>query len=134
MEGDDGPQRVDLQTSPISLLGTFIATGGNPTSIAITPNGTRAYTQSIGSNTVSVINTSTNALAAPDIALTGATFVAITPDGTRAYVSQSSQNTVQAINTATNAVEGAAISTPGSPSGLAISPDGSKLYVAPDRV
>jgi YVTN family beta-propeller protein len=132
-EGDDGVQRVDLQTTPISLLGSPIATGTNPVSIAITPDGTRAYTQSIGSDTVSVINTATNALAAPNIAVTDATYVAITPDGARAYVSQSAQATVSVISTATNTVTGGTISMGGAgsaPSGIAITPDGSKAYVA----
>jgi YVTN family beta-propeller protein len=36
----------------------------NPEDIAITPDGTSAYVTNTGSNTVSVINTSTNAVSA----------------------------------------------------------------------
>ena len=63
-----------------------------------------AYISNQGSNSVSVINTATNAVVATVGVGTNPSGVAVTPDGTRAYVANTGSNSVSVINTATNAV------------------------------
>jgi YVTN family beta-propeller protein len=66
-----------------------------------------AYVANSGSNTVSVIDTATNKVVGPPIALgtgTGPVAVAVTPDGTHAYVANGGTGTVSVIATATNTV------------------------------
>ncbi len=89
---------------------------------------TRAYVTSINTNTVSVIDTSTNSVAATIPVGSGPAGVVVSPDGTTAYVSNSNDGTLSVIDTATNSVT-ATISTGGTPGFSAISPDGKTLFV-----
>lgn len=99
----------------------------------------RAYVTLSNSNSVSVIDTSSNTVIAtipvggfPDA-------VAITSDGSRAYVANGLDNTVSVIDTPTNTVV-ATVSLLGtldcaqtlclSPFGIAITPDGTRAYVS----
>src|SRR4051812_3798445 len=69
-----------------------------------------AYITNYGSNTVSVIDTLTNALVGSPIPVGSLPFgVAVTPDGSRVYVANFSSGTVSVIATATNAVTGSPI-------------------------
>ncbi len=80
------------------------------------------------SNSVTVIDTTTNKVVTTiDVGLAPAG-VAVTPDGRRVYVTNLN-NTVSVIATATNAVS-ATISVGNGPVGVAFTPDGSKAYVA----
>ena len=79
--------------------------------------------------TVSVINTSTNAVTATIAVGSGPYKAAVTPDGTKAYVANSTGNSVSVINTSTNAVT-STIAVGSGPTGIAVSPDGTKAYVA----
>ena len=88
-----------------------------------------AYVTNLNAGTVSVINTSTNAVS-DTITIGGAPFgVAITPDATEAYITNQNSGTVQVVNTSTNTL--AATITVGSfPRGIDIAPDNRKAYVA----
>ena len=54
----------------------------------------------------------------------------MSPDRTRIYVTNQNSNSVSVINTATNAIDGTAIAVGSKPAGVALSADGSTLYVA----
>jgi YVTN family beta-propeller protein len=70
--------------------------------LTITPDGTRIYASTASSTTVSVIDTSTNAVVnSIPLGNNSPTESAITPDGARLYL-PSVQNRVSVINTATN--------------------------------
>jgi YVTN family beta-propeller protein len=76
----------------VSVIDTFsntsvatVGVGRAPVSVAITPDGTRAYVTNFD-NTVSVIATSGNTVVATVGVGGGPAGVAIAPDGTRAYV------------------------------------------------
>lgn len=101
----------------------------NPLSVCISPDGTRVYVSKYHSNTVSVINTSTNAVIAVVPVGNNPSGMAISPDGSKIYVTNTGQNTVFVINTATNAVD-ATMVVGTAPHGIDLSPDGSQLYVA----
>ena len=100
-----------IDTATNTLIGRF-AVGSGATGIAINAAGTRLYvTQSYSStNTVSVIDTATNAVVGSPIAVgVEPEGIAIDPSGTRVLVANSASNTVSVIDTATNTVIGAPI-------------------------
>ena len=90
--------------------------------------GPFAYVGNDGSGTVSVIDTSTNAVTATVTVGTQPIGVAITPNGAYAYVANNASNTVSVIDTSTNAVT-ATVTVGTSPPGVAITPNGSYAYV-----
>jgi YVTN family beta-propeller protein len=117
-----------LSTSDNSV--TVINGFSKPVGVAITPDGTRAYVTNYDSNTVSVINTATNAVIGSPIAVgSGPWRIAITPDGTRAYVGNLDA-TVTVINTVTNTV---ARTISVQALGFAFTPDGARAYLADDN-
>src|SRR6266849_1875745 len=92
-----------------------------------------AYITNQGSNTVSVIDTATDAVIATILVGARAFGVAVSPDGSTVYVTKSfalPPGPISVIDTATNTV----IATTGDPIaggtfGVAVTPDGSKVYV-----
>jgi len=90
-----------------------------------------AYITNMGSNSVSVIDTSTNTVTATINAGHYPLGVVIAPDGTKAYVANA-EGTVSIIDTSINNVIGT-VEVGGYPYGIAISPDGKKVYVACDE-
>jgi YVTN family beta-propeller protein len=117
-----------LDTTSGSVTGT-IPVGGEPTSIAMIPDGRRAFVVNRTSNDVSVIETATDRVVATIPVGAGPYGIAITPDGSRAYVTNSFTGTVTVIGTRTDNVIGLPITVGGSPSGIAVTPDGSRAYV-----
>jgi len=108
---------------------TATITGFNaPCGVAVTPNGAYAYVTNINSNTVSVINTATNAIAAT-VNVGGNPYgVAVTPNGAYAYVVNTGGGTVSVINTATNTVK-ATVNVGSRPFRVAITPNSAYAYV-----
>ncbi|MEO3761491.1 beta-propeller fold lactonase family protein, partial [Mycobacterium sp. B14F4] len=123
---------TDATSANFNKVIATIPVGANPRGIAFaqTVNGPRLYVVNRTSNTVTVINASTNQVTVSAIGV-GATpqQVVVSADGTRAYVSNYGSNSVSVINTATNTVEGTT-AVPSMPVGVALSADGSVLYVA----
>jgi YVTN family beta-propeller protein len=134
---------------PITLatgaLGTGIAVGtqGDPGAIVITPNGEKAYVANYGSYSVTAITTSTNAVAATITIGTGTTgkpiALAASPNSAHVYVADQGNSQIDDITTSTNTVAKTIavgsmadtnVSGGGDPNILAVTPEGSKLYVA----
>ena len=88
----------------------------------------QAYVANRNANTVSVIDTATNAVAATLAVGTSPEEVAISGDGTRAYVINTGSHSLSVIDTAAQAVI-ATIALGDEPSGLAVSPAGDRVYV-----
>lgn len=127
---------VNTTTNSVSALespggrevGLPIKTGEQPNSIAITPNGQRAYVANFLGNSVTVIETGTR-IPIKTIPLTAhAESIAISPDGKTAYVTVESSERVFTINTESNAVTGSVVAGTKA-SALAISPNGETAYV-----
>ena len=93
--------------------------------------GPFAYVCNEGSASVSVIDTSTNAVTATVTVGTGPSGVAITPNGSYAYVTNEGAGTVSVIDTSTNVVT-ATVTVGSSPTGVAITPNGAYAYVCND--
>lgn len=91
-----------------------------------------AYVTNYNSNTVSVIDTTTNKVTATLPVGLCPWGVAVSPDGTRVYVTNWNSNTVSVIDTTTNTVI-ATVDVGNNPMGIAVTPDGSKVYVANDN-
>jgi YVTN family beta-propeller protein len=95
--------------------------------------GPRLYVTNVVDNTVSVIDTATNAVVGSPIRVgTQPRGIAITPNGVAAYVTNFRDDTVSVIDIATNAVTNtiALRQAKGQkgPQGIAIAPDGTKVY------
>lgn len=98
--------------------------------LAVPAQGTQfAYVANAGSSSVSVIDTSTNAVIDTIGVEARPVGVAFTPTGSRAYVTNSASDSVSVIDTGTNSVT-ATIHVAGFPQGIAITPDGTRAYVA----
>ena len=87
-----------------------------------------AYVANAGSNTVSVINPTTNTVVATIPVGPNPVNIAVTPNGTSAYVTNAGSNTVSVINTATNTVV-ATVPVGANPVNVAVTPNGASAYV-----
>jgi YVTN family beta-propeller protein len=127
-----------LAASGVGDIAAFTTTNNTATAITSTVRVTpvsgvlspaNAYVTNTSSNTVSVINTSTNAVVNTIAVGSGPQGVSVSPDGSRVYIANFSSNTVSVINTSTNTVV-ATIGVGSSPTGVVVSPDGSRVYAA----
>lgn len=128
---------IDLATNPVTV-GTAINVGGNPEGVAFSPNGLTAYVaenaNTSGTAEVLPITVATDAVGTAITAGLGPHpfSIAITPDGSTAYVGDAGTGTsgkVYPIALSSGTV-GSGIAVGGGAPGIAISPDGSKAYVA----
>ncbi len=87
-----------------------------------------AYVANISGNSLSVVNTGNNTVAATVSMPASPSGLAVTPDGTRVYVACQGANTVAVLSTATNSVI-ATIPVGTTPVQLAVSPNGAQVYV-----
>ena len=114
-----------------------IPLGGLQETIAITPDGARAYIGRSGlggfadPGAVDVFDTPTNKrVGAPIPVGPHPADVAITPDGSRVYVVHANPgNSVSVIDTASNTAGPTPIPVGGQPLEIAISPDGARAYI-----
>lgn len=116
-----------IDTSSNTVVAT-VPLGSQPNSVALTPDGSRAYVTN-GGGDVWVLSTSSNAVLAKIVVGGYPSGIAITPDGTRAYVTKDNANSVAVIDTSRNAVV-ATMNVGAAPGGVAITPDGKHAYVA----
>ncbi len=128
--GDNTVSVLDVRAntvvgSPISVI--------NPSVVAITPNGKRAYVCSNNlPGAVYVIDVATNTIMGEPIVVDKyPDAIAISPDGTKVIVGNNyyETSTVTVINTMTNTVVGKPIEVGLEIKGVAITPDGKKAYV-----
>jgi YVTN family beta-propeller protein len=94
----------------------------------VTPDGASVYVPNLASNSVSVIDTTTNTVVATVPVGVGPAAIDINPSGTFAYTANAGGG-VSVISTAINAVV-ATVSVGPSPQGVAVSPNGTFAYVA----
>jgi YVTN family beta-propeller protein len=132
-------------TISTGLLGTGIAVGaqGDPGAIVVTPDGEKVYVANYSSHNVSVITVSSKTVTATVTIGAGATgapiALAATPDSAHVYVADQGNAKIADITTSSDTVSNtiavgsmadANVASGGDPNILAVTPDGSKLYVA----
>ncbi|RAJ50750.1 putative repeat protein (TIGR01451 family) [Streptomyces sp. KhCrAH-43] len=125
-----GSGTVSVVDPATDTVAATIAVGGAPRSVALAPDGTRAYVSDYSRNNskVSVIDTTTDTVTATIATGKNQEQLSVTPDGSRVYVANAGSASVSVIDTATETVS-STVPVSGSPRGLAVSPDGSRVYV-----
>ena len=118
---------VRIVNAATNTAGATVAVSPGPAFLAFTPDGSHAYVANQAVGTVSDIDvaagTATTPLTIPD-----PVGIAITPDGT-GYVSDLNDNRIYTFDAATNQLVGAFIPGGSHPHAIAISPDGSLVYI-----
>jgi len=135
--GPSGSDNLSVLNATTNTVTATIVLDGNPAGVAVSPDGSKVYVSN--GNNVSVIDTATNLVTANIPMGIGPGDLVVSPDGSKIYVtdynSTSDQltmnpiynGTVEVIDAATNTVT--SIITVGKwPMGIAISPDGTKVY------
>lgn len=126
VSGYSGTTVIDTATN--TVVGTVAALPSS-LDVAFSPNGSRAY--GTGNDTLIVVDTATLARVAEVPTGHSPSEVLVSPDGSRVYVMDSVSG-VRSYNTATN-TEVARAQYPGPDiTGMAISPDGTRLYLTQD--
>lgn len=115
-------------------LGVTLYGGSRPEEVAISPDGTRAYVNSILHNYVWVIDANPldsqyNKVVATVTVGSSGRGIAVTPDGTRAYVANYDTDNLSVIDTSTETVSATVGLNYAGPGALAITPDGTRAYV-----
>ena len=114
-----------INTATNTVIATIALGSNDPAGLTVTPDGSKLYVTNTGN--VTVINTATNTIAST-IPIANSVAVVVSPNGAKAYVL--SGTSVSVINTATNTVTNTiALGAGASVVQLAISPDGTALYV-----
>lgn len=105
--------------------------GRDPSGVAVSKDGSRAYVANSTDRSVSVVNTATGALTTsiPVGGAPSAVAVDPSPGSSRAYVALKSSARVSVVDTSNNTVT-ATVSVGLSPTAVAVSPSGSRVYVA----
>jgi YVTN family beta-propeller protein len=125
-----------INTQTQTIVAPSITVGSHPFGVAVTPDGAFAYVTNGTPGTeksVSVIDTSTNAVTKTISVGSNPTSVAVHPGGSIAYVTNAGDGTVSMISTATNTVASTLSAGP-SPYFVAFTPNGSFAYVTNQTV
>jgi YVTN family beta-propeller protein len=146
MDGSASNTISVIDTSTNTVVDT-VTVGYFPAGIAVNPAGTRVYVVINNEYSVAVIDTATNTVVATVFVGQAPIGIAINPAGTRAYVANSGANltvgnSVSVIDTATNTVIGdlavgpfrATVAVGDGPSGIAVNPAGTRVYVTGNPV
>lgn len=131
-EDSSAASMVDLKTGTVK---TSIPVGEEPEGVTISPDGKFVYVTSENGGAVFVIDTASNKVLKSFPVGHRPRSVAFLRDGSRAYVTLENDGAVAVVNAATH--EPLRTITLGDrsikPMGLALSPDGTKLYVSAGR-
>jgi phospholipase C len=124
-----------FNTSTFTLASAISSGTTNPYGVAATPDGSEVWVTESGTNTVSVISTSSNKITGTVVVGIYPHGIAITPDGKTAYVANTGPNTgrggsetVSVVDVSSQAVTGT-VDVGEAPQIVTVSPDGSLVFV-----
>jgi YVTN family beta-propeller protein len=108
--------------------------GGNPNTLAVTPEGSKLYAASYAAGSVADIATSNDTVTST-IALPGTgprpNALALTPNGCQLYVHDYANSQVDVVTVSSDAVGASpAVGGSGDPTGMSVTPDSAHVYVA----
>ena len=112
----------------VAVLVDDFTFGFAPIGVAVTPSGGHVYVTNRGSDTISVIDSTLDAVITTIPVEDRPMSVAVAPGGAHVFVTDEGSNTVSLIDTATSTVV-ATIQVDNSPVGVAITPGGGHAYV-----
>jgi phospholipase C len=124
-----------FDTSTFKMVSAVSGSTTNPYGIAATPDGSAVWVTESGTNTVSVIPTSTNMITSTVVVGIYPHGIAMTPDGKTAYVANTGPNTgpggsqtVSVVDVASQTATGT-VQVGEAPQVVAVSPDGASVFV-----
>ncbi|MEY2920338.1 MAG: hypothetical protein RL261_1643 [Pseudomonadota bacterium] len=124
---------LDPRTGIPAAATIALTTGAGPTGIAVAPDGRTAYVSNRDANTVSIVDTATDAVSATLGGFRAPAGIAISPDGKKVLVANGGDDSVMQIDTVSRALTAVAVVVSGvtvaAPVGIAVSPDGTHAYV-----
>jgi len=127
-----GPKNLRVIDLANNHLIATLTTSTQPMGVAVAPDGNTVYVTNRGSDTVTVIDATTNTIRAT-VSLTANSNprgVVFRPDGLFAYVALQGTSSVAVIDTSTDTVSTTiALTSNSDPYGVAITPDGTKGYI-----
>ena len=128
-----GHQRCTLSVIDISnnTVVSTIDVGSSPLGVVVSPRGTWAYVANTTDDSISVINTTTNTIAATILIGAAAMPYGLDIDqrGERLYVTTPGRDSLTVIDCATNQIVGN-VPVGNDPNGIAVNPAGTRAYVA----
>ena len=119
-----------IDTATGSVAGT-VPVGTNPSRVVVSRDGAHAYVANTGSASVSVIDTASDAVTQTIAVGDSPSGLAVAPDGATLYV-MTAAGEIDVVDTAQQVVR--ATIPVGASGAIAVTPDGSRLYVAADLV
>jgi len=135
--GQDSVSVLNLNTNlPLTII-TDVSFD-QPYTVTINAAGTKAYVTNSNGSTVTVINIPANTVSAVITGFDGPSGFVIVPNTDRAYVNNyggpiagsGNGTTIMMVNLLTNLITGSPITVAQAPAAMAITPDGTRLYVA----
>ncbi len=128
---------LNLDTNTVVTTITDVSFN-EPYTVTINKEGTTAYITNSGGSTITIIDIATNTVSGTITGFDGPSGMVITPDGKTAYVNNygasggvgsGNATTIRVVDLTTNTIVGNPITVDLAPAGLAITPDGSLVYV-----
>jgi len=119
-----------IDTATFGVITTIpLGVAFSPLGVTISPDGTRVYVANNEANSVSIIDTSTNAILTTVSVPSRPRFIAFSPSAARAYVTSRDCGCLSIFDTSTSTVIGF-IAVGGQPGGVVFTPHGTRAYVA----
>jgi YVTN family beta-propeller protein/parallel beta-helix repeat protein len=136
---DDTVSVIDTATNMVTAT---VHVGNYSSGVAVNPDGKKVYVANLYNRTVSVIDTATNTVTDTLDVENSPDEIVVNPTGTKVYVAGmkkgyaagTDDGFVSAIDTSNNTIIATMDIVGGSPIGLAVTPDGKKVYVANSNI
>ena len=125
---NNGAQSVSAIDPAADVVVGTSTVGANPTGVAASADGRRVWVANAASDTVSALDAAAGTVVATIAVGDNPTALAVSPDGTRLYALGAAG--VDVVDVASGAVVASVALPSGNGGGIAVSPDGSEVWVA----